>query len=72
MVYGICRKCNYLQYIVEKLSNRSINKIHKSVRILLYLGLYQLIYLDKIPESAAVNETVKLTKKLHIKVMSDL
>ena len=64
LVYGICRKCNYLQYIVEKLSNRSINKIHKSVRILLYLGLYQLIYLDIIPESAAVNETVKLTKKI--------
>lgn len=64
LVYGICRKYIFLEYIIENLSNRSINKVHKSVRILLFLGLYQLLYLDKIPESAAVNETVKITKKI--------
>lgn len=64
LVYGICRKYNYLKHIIEKTSNRSINKINKNVLILLFIGLYQLLYLDKIPESAAVNETVKITKKI--------
>ena len=31
---------------------------------ILRLGIYQIIYMDKVPESAAVNESVKLAKKL--------
>ena len=32
--------------------------------IFLRVGLYQLVYLDRIPESAAVNESVKLVKNV--------
>ena len=39
-------------------------KIHPAVRILLALGIYQIVFLDRIPESAAVNETVKIAKKV--------
>lgn len=39
-------------------------KIHPSVKILLCLGIYQLLYLSRIPASAAVNETVKIAKKI--------
>lgn len=34
------------------------------IKIMLYLGLYQIMYLDTIPDHAAVNETVELAKKL--------
>lgn len=64
LVYGVCRKYNYLNYVINQLSTRPIQKIHPIVRVLLYIGLYQLIFLDKIPESAAVNETVKIAKKV--------
>lgn len=64
IVYGVCRHYNYLTWIIGKLSSRPVRKIHPSVRILLVTGLYQLIYLSKIPESAAVNETVKIAKKV--------
>lgn len=64
IIYGVCRKYNYLLWIVGKLSKIPIHKLHPTVRILLLMGLYQLIFLDRIPESAAVNETVKISKKI--------
>ncbi len=64
LVYGVCRNYNYLLWVIGQLSSRPIKKIDPAVRILLSLGLYQLIYLDRIPESAAVNETVKISKKV--------
>lgn len=63
LTYGTVRRWNYLLWIMEQLSGRKAEKIDCPVRILLGIGLYQMIFLDRIPESAAVNETVKLTKK---------
>lgn len=64
LVYGVLRKYNYLLWIISRLSTYSLKKIHPSVKILLCLGLYQLLYLSRIPASAAVNETVKIAKKI--------
>ncbi len=64
LVYGVLRKYNYLLWVISKLSTQPIKKLHPSVRILLCLGLYQLIFLSRIPESAAVNESVKIAKKI--------
>ncbi|WP_296979570.1 16S rRNA (cytosine(967)-C(5))-methyltransferase RsmB [uncultured Dialister sp.] len=64
LVYGVLRKYNYLLYVISRLSSYSLKKMHPSVRILLCLGLYQLLYLSRIPESAAVNEIVKIAKKI--------
>lgn len=64
LVYGTLRKYNYLVWIISRLSSHPVKKIHPAVRILLCIGLYQLIYLSRIPESAAVNETVKIAKKI--------
>lgn len=49
--------------MIGQFSSRPVKKIDAKVRILLCLGLYQLIFLDSVPDSAAVNETVKLGKK---------
>lgn len=64
LVYGTLRRQGTLDYLIRTFSSIRIEKIERSVHILLRLGLYQLIFLDRIPPSAAVNETVKLAKLL--------
>lgn len=64
LVYGVLRRYNVLLWVISRLSSRPVKKLHPSVRILLCLGLYQLLYLTRIPESAAVNESVKIAKKV--------
>lgn len=64
LVYGVLRRYNRLLWVISQLSSRPVKKLHPSVRILLCLGLYQLLYLTRIPESAAVNESVKIAKKV--------
>lgn len=64
LVYGVVRRRNYLDAIVEKLTHRKTSKLSSLVLEILRLGLYQLIYMDKVPNSAAVNESVKLAKKM--------
>lgn len=64
LVYGVLRKYNHLLWIISRLSKQPLKKLHPSVRILLCLGLYQLLFLSRIPESAAVNESVKIARKV--------
>ena len=49
------------QELVEHLK-QPLNKLKKDVLTILRLGIYQILFCEKIPESAAVNESVKLTK----------
>ncbi len=62
IVYGVIERRITLDYIIGKLSAKPVGKLDSQVITLLRMGLYQLIYLDRIPESAAVNETVNLAK----------
>lgn len=59
--YGVIEKKITLDHIIDSLA-RSPEKIDADVRNILRLGLYQLVFLDKIPEHAAVNESVSLCK----------
>ena len=62
LVHGVTERAITLDYIVSEFSSVKLNKIAPKVLICLELGIYQLLYMDKIPESAAVNESVKLAK----------
>lgn len=64
LVYGVIRRRNYLDAIIEYLTKKKIKKLSSLVVEILRLGLYQMIYMDKVPNSAAVNESVKLAKKM--------
>ena len=64
LVYGVVRRRNYLDAIIEALTKKKINKLSSLVVEILRLGLYQMLYMDKVPTSAAVNESVKLAKKM--------
>ncbi len=62
IVYGVIRLQNRLDYIIKDFSKIGINKMDEVVILALRLGIYQLLYLDRIPKSAAVNETVNSIK----------
>ena len=64
LVYGVVRRRNYLDAIIVHFAKRPLKKLSSMVVEILRLGIYQIIYMDKVPESAAVNESVKLAKKL--------
>ncbi len=61
LVYGVIERRLTLDFIISALSSRPLDKLDRAVIISLRLGLYQLMFMDKIPESAAVNESVKLS-----------
>ena len=62
LVHGIVRRKRTLDAIIDKLAKQPAQRQPPNLRQLLRLGLYQLRYLDRIPESAAVNTTVELAK----------
>lgn len=52
-----------LDYRINAVASLPINKMKPLIRNLLRLSVYQLIYMDNIPDSAVCNEAVKLAKK---------
>lgn len=64
LVFGVLENRLLLDYYIRKLSKVRFSRIDPTLVNILRLGLYQLAFLDKVPESAAVNECVKLAKKL--------
>lgn len=63
LCYGVLQHRWMLDFFLEQLLTGKPKDLHPVVRDILHLGLYQIYELDKIPESAAVNEAVALTKK---------
>lgn len=61
--YGVLQNKILCDYYISVFSTVKLNKIEPVVLDILELSLYQLLFLDKIPASAAVDEAVKLTKK---------
>jgi 16S rRNA (cytosine967-C5)-methyltransferase len=61
--FGTIRYLIRIDYIIKKLSKIKFSKIHTDILNIMRLSLYQLIYMEHIPESAVVNESVKLAKK---------
>jgi 16S rRNA (cytosine967-C5)-methyltransferase len=61
LVYGVTERKITLDYILSRHMNAS-EKTKAEVLTILRMGVYQIIFSDKIPDSAAVNESVKLTK----------
>jgi len=70
LVYGIIRRQRTLDTLIEQLSQKAIAKQPPDLRRILQIGLYQLRYLDQIPDSAAVNTSVDLAKSNGLKGLS--
>ncbi|MDR0914530.1 MAG: 16S rRNA (cytosine(967)-C(5))-methyltransferase RsmB [Oscillospiraceae bacterium] len=65
IVYGVLENLLYLNAIIAKQSKIKIDKIDEKAKILLQMGMYQLIWMN-VPASAAVNETVNLAQRLKL------
>lgn len=63
IVYGVTTWRLTLDEIIKKHSKIKLKKISPWILNILRMGIYQIIFLDKIPKSAAVNESVKLAKR---------
>jgi 16S rRNA (cytosine967-C5)-methyltransferase len=62
LVFGVLRRQGTLDYILSNLLEKPLAELDPQALIILRIGLYQLTCLDRIPESAAVNESVNLAK----------
>ena len=60
--YGVLERKITIDYIISLYSKIPLKKLSKDVVEILRIGVYQILYMDKIPDSAAVNECVKLAK----------
>ena len=63
LCYGVLQNRLKLDFYLQQLLTGKVKDLHPAVRDILHMGLYQLYEMDKIPESAAVNESVDLAKK---------
>jgi len=63
LVYGIVRRRRSLDTLIDQLARKKATQQPPALRIILHLGLYQLRYVDRIPNSAAVNTSVELAKE---------
>ena len=63
LFYGVLERKLTLEYIISKYSTRPLKKLDNSVVNILKMGIYQLLYMDSVPDSAAVNESVLLARQ---------
>lgn len=63
VLYGTVKNKLALDHIIAQFSSVKLKKMTPWVKNILRIGIYQIYYMDKIPHSAAVNESVKLAKK---------
>lgn len=72
LVYGVIERKITLDYNLSLYLTQPIKKLKKDVLTALRVGAYQIFFSDKIPDSAAVNETVKLSKTFHFPYASGM
>jgi 16S rRNA (cytosine967-C5)-methyltransferase len=66
ITYGVLRRRGSLDYILKGFCRQPFMKLELPVRILLRLGAYQILYLDRIPPHAAVHSCVELARRMKL------
>ncbi len=61
-VQNILRKRSYLDFLIDHFSNVDIDEMKPSLKNILRLGIYDMIYMDSTPDYAAINESVEIAK----------
>src|SRR3954447_8428602 len=62
LAYGTVQRRLTLDHVIAQLSQRSLAKLDPPLLDALRLGVYQLLFMDSVPDHAAVAETVELAK----------
>jgi len=72
LVYGVLRWRNRLDHHLARFCRQPLQKLHPKVLQILRLGAYQILFLDRIPDRAAVAEAVDLTRHAGVAQASGL
>lgn len=62
MVYGTLENRIYIDFMLKKLINSKLSKVNINILNILRISIYQMVFMDKIPEFAVINESVNLAK----------
>ena len=62
LTYGVLRQLATIDWRLASVVDKPLPRLPLVIQMIVRLGAYQLLYLDRIPHSAAVNESVQLTK----------
>lgn len=62
LTYGVLQNRALLDFYLDRYCAQGVDKLEPFVRDVLRLGAYQILLLDKVPDSAAVNEAVEMVK----------
>ncbi|MCG8403436.1 MAG: 16S rRNA (cytosine(967)-C(5))-methyltransferase RsmB [Firmicutes bacterium] len=63
LVYGTLRARNTLDWALRRYLSRPLSDVPVAIRNILRLGAYQALFMDRVPDPAAVNESVKLARR---------
>ncbi len=63
LVYGVIERRITLDYVIDRYAKTKTPDMDPAVRMALRMGVYQLLYMDRIPSFAAVSETVDLVPR---------
>jgi len=63
ITYGVVRNRNKLDWVISQFSIKDLSETPIWIRNILRMGVYQLLFLDKVPDYAVCNESVQLAKK---------
>lgn len=66
LVQGVLRWQLHLDFVISQVSATPLKRLHPLVLQILRLTTYQLLFLDRIPPAAAVNEAIRLAKSRHL------
>ena len=64
LVYGVLRRRGTVDYVLAQFSRLPLRKLQPHILEIMRLAAYQLLFLDKVPASAAVNEAVEAAKQV--------
>ena len=63
LFYGVIERQLTIDYQLSLYLSRPLKKLKPEVLAIMRMGAYQILFMDKVPDSAAVNESIKLSKK---------
>ena len=63
IVYGVIENKIYLDYILDKFIKNGVRKTKLQALIILRMGVYQILFMNSVPNYATVNESVALTRR---------
>ncbi|MDZ7660578.1 16S rRNA (cytosine(967)-C(5))-methyltransferase RsmB [Fodinibius sp.] len=61
-VQNILRRRSYLDFLIDQFSNVKIDEMKSSLKNILRLGVYDMVFMDSTPDYAAINESVDIAK----------